>query len=70
MEINRQKRKGISKMINFMLYTIIIYFVGFYVGHIVTKQEYKKKNERRLSTSGQTVQSGSSINGEARSKTK
>lgn len=57
-------------MINFMLYTIIIYFVGFYVGHIVTKQEYKKKNERRLSTSGQTVQSGSSINGEARSKTK
>jgi len=56
--------------LDFIVFTVGTYFLGFYVGHIVTKQEYKKKNERRLSTSGQTVQSGSSINGEARSKTK
>ncbi len=52
--------------LDFIVFTVGTYFLGFYVGHKLTKKKY----ERRLSTPRQTVQSGSSINGEARSETK
>ena len=69
--------------LDFIVFTVGTYFMGFYVGHKLTKKKYEelgssnpnkhfetKKYERRLSTPRQTVQSGSSTNGEARSETK
>ena len=68
-------------MFDFIVFTIGTYSLGFYLGYKLTKKKYEKlgsnpnkhldkEYERRLSTSRQTVQSGSSTNGEARSETK
>jgi len=49
-----------------LLYIIMTYFVGYWVGCRITNKKY----EGRLSTPRQTVQSSVSIDGEARPKAK